>query len=270
MSTFQTPKPITAVVEVVAGTVRLTATDRDDTVVDVAPRDPNKPSDVRTAEQTRVDFNNGTLKVTAGRRFIQLGRGGAVDVHIALPSGSRLDASSASADVHVDGSLADCKLATASGHVVMDTVTGSVKADSASGDIEVTNLLGSASISTASGDTRIGELHGNLLFQAASGSLVVGELRGDAKSRTASGSVTIDHAITGAVSTQSSSGDIRVDIAEGTAAQLNLKTRSGTVSNGLNSADGPADGDETLLVHVRTGSGDIAVRRSTVDSASRA
>jgi DUF4097 and DUF4098 domain-containing protein YvlB len=138
-----------------------------------------------------------------------------------------------------------------------------VKADSASGDIDVTNLLGSATISTASGDAKIGEVLGDLLFQAASGSLVVGELRGEAKSRTASGSVTVDRAVSGAVSTQSSSGDIRVDIVEGTAAQLNLKTRSGTVSNGLESADGPADGDETLLVHVRTGSGDIAVRRST-------
>jgi DUF4097 and DUF4098 domain-containing protein YvlB len=263
MSTFQTPKPITAVVEVVAGTVRLTATDRDDTVVDVSPRDPNRPSDVRIAEQTRVDFNHGTLKVTAGRRFMQLGRGGAVDIQIALPSGSRLDASSASADVYVDGTLADCKLATASGHMVMDTVTGNVKADSASGDIDVTNVLGSASISTASGDTRIGELHGDLSFQAASGSLVVGELRGDAKSRTASGSVTITAAVNGAVSTQSSSGEVRVGIAEGTAAQLDLQTRSGRVSNGLESADGPADGDETLSVHARTGSGDIAVRRAT-------
>jgi DUF4097 and DUF4098 domain-containing protein YvlB len=254
MSTFDTPKPITAVVEVVAGTVRLTATDRDDTIVEVSPRDPNRASDVRVAEQARVDFNNGTLKVSAGRRFMQLGRGGAVDIHIALPSGSRLDASSASADVHVDGALADCKLAPASGHL---------KADSASGDIDVTNVLGSASISTASGDARIGELHGDLSFQAASGSLVVGELRGDAKSRTASGSVTIATAVKGAVSTQSSSGEVRVGIAEGTAAQLNLQTRSGTVSNGLESTDGPADGDETLLVHARTGSGDIAVRRST-------
>lgn len=270
MSTFQTPQPITAVIQIVAGTVRITATDRDDTIVDVAPRDSNKPSDVKIAEQTRVDFNNGTLRVTAGRRFIQLGRGGAVDVTIALPSGSRLDASSASADVHVDGALADCKLATASGHVAMDTVTGSVKADSASGDVGVANLLGSATISTASGDTRIGELHGDLLFQAASGSVVVGELRGDAKSRTASGSVTITTAIKGSVSAQSSSGDVRIGVAEGTAARLDLKTRSGTVSNALNSADGPADDDETLLVHVRTGSGDIAVRRSTVDSASRA
>jgi DUF4097 and DUF4098 domain-containing protein YvlB len=263
MSTFRTPEPITAVVEVVAGTVRITATDRDDTVVEVLPRDPDKASDVRIAEQTRVHFDNGTLKVSAGRRFIHLGRGGAVTIDIGLPSGSRLDASSGSADVHVDGTLADCKLATASGHMAMDTVTGSVKADSASGDIDVTNVLGSVKISTASGDATIGELHGDLLFQAASGSLVVGELRGNAKSRTASGSVSIATAVKGNVSTQSASGEVRVGIAEGTAARLNLQTRSGTVSNGLESADGPADGDETLLVHARTGSGDIAVRRAS-------
>jgi DUF4097 and DUF4098 domain-containing protein YvlB len=263
MPTFNTPEPITAVVEVVAGTVCLAATDRDDTVVEVRPRDPNKASDVRIAEQARVDFNNGTLKVTVGRRFIQLGRGGAVIVDIGLPSGSRLEASSASADVRADGTLAGCKLASASGDMVMDAVTGSVKADSASGDIGVANLRGSASISTASGDARIGELDGDLLFQAASGSLAVGALRGNAKSRTASGSVSIAAAVNGAVSALSGSGEVEVGIAEGTAARLDLQTRSGTVSNGLDAAEGPSDGDETLVVHARTGSGDIAVRRAT-------
>jgi DUF4097 and DUF4098 domain-containing protein YvlB len=263
MPTFQTPEPITAVVEVVAGTVRLTATDRVDTVVEVRPRDPNKASDVRIAQQARIDFDNGTLKVTVGRRFIQLGRGGAVTIDIGLPSGSRLEASSASADVRADGTLADCTLASASGDMVMDAVTGSVKADIASGDIGVANLRGSASISTASGDARIGELDGDLLFQAASGSLAVGALRGNAKSRTASGSVSIAAAVNGAVSALSGIGEVEVGIAEGTAARLDLQTRSGTVSNGLDAAEGPADGDETLVVHARTGSGDIAVRRST-------
>ena len=74
MPTFQTPEPITAVVEVVAGSVRLVATDRDDTVVEIRPRDPSRASDVRIAEQARTDFRNGTLVVSAGRRFISLGR----------------------------------------------------------------------------------------------------------------------------------------------------------------------------------------------------
>ena len=66
MTTFHTAEPITAVVEVVAGAVHLAATDRDDTVVDIKPRDPERVSDVRAAEQARVDFHNGTLVATGG------------------------------------------------------------------------------------------------------------------------------------------------------------------------------------------------------------
>jgi hypothetical protein len=38
-----------------------------------------------------------------------------------------------------------------------------------------------------------------------------------------------------------------------------LITGSGAVSNLLESADGPADDDDTLLIHVRTGSRDIDI-----------
>jgi acyl-coenzyme A thioesterase PaaI-like protein len=64
-------------------------------------------------------------------------------------------------------------------------------------------------------------------------------------------------------------GGAYCSIAE-TVASWGVLLSLGTVSNGLESADGPADGDETVLIHVRTGSGDVAVRRSTADSASRA
>ena len=51
MPTFPTPDPITASVELVSGSVHVVATDRDDTVVQVRPRDPNRASDVRIAEE---------------------------------------------------------------------------------------------------------------------------------------------------------------------------------------------------------------------------
>jgi hypothetical protein len=38
MPTFPTPEPITAVIEVVSGSVNVVASDRDDTVVSVRPR----------------------------------------------------------------------------------------------------------------------------------------------------------------------------------------------------------------------------------------
>ncbi|MGH3675221.1 MAG: DUF4097 family beta strand repeat-containing protein [Mycobacterium sp.] len=263
MPTFPTPDPITAVIEVVAGSVHLVATDRDDTVVDVRPRDPNRSSDIRAAEQTRVDFRNGTLTVSAGRRFVSLGRGGAVTIDVELPSRSRLQASAASADVRADGEFAEFRFASASGDVIADSVTGNVKADTASGDMTAQSVTGSAVVATASGGATIGDLDGDVKFRTASGSLKVGRLHGTVNAQTASGDVTVATAINGTVSVQSSSGEVEVGIAEGTAARLDLRTGTGRVRNNLNSADGPAEGDETLDVLVRTASGDIGVQRAT-------
>lgn len=267
MPTFRTPEPITAVVEIVAGAVHLASTDRDDTVVDVTPRDPERASDVRAAEQARVDFHNGNLVVTAGRKVLSLGRGGAVRIDIALPAGSRLNLSTASADIDADGIYSDCRCASASGAVRVATVTGNIKADSASGDISIGDVAGDARIATASGDARIDRIDGDVKFQAASGSLAIGTLHGHVAHQAASGSVTVAAAVSGALSTQTGSGEVEVGIPEGTAARLELKTRSGTVDNSLHTSDGPADGDETFVVRARTGSGDISIRRAVASAA---
>jgi Putative adhesin len=262
MATFHTPEPITAVVEVVAGAVYLAAADRDDTVVDVRPRDPERASDVRAAEQARVDFHDGTLTVTAGRKVLSLGRGGAVRVDIALPARSRLDLSSASADVDADGVYSDFRFASASGALRVATVAGNLKADTASGDVSIGDLAGNARLATASGDVTIDRIDGDVKFQAASGGLSIGTLRGHVKHQSASGSVAVAVGVTGALSAQTGSGEVEVGIPEGTAARLELKTHSGTIDNGLQASGGPVDGDETLMVHARTGSGDISIRRA--------
>ncbi|ART70976.1 hypothetical protein BTO20_22720 [Mycobacterium dioxanotrophicus] len=269
MPTFHTPEPISADVEVVAGVVRVSASDRADTVVEVAPRDPNRPSDVRIAEQARIDYRDGALTVSAGRRMLSLGRGGAVRIDIALPTGSRLKVATASADTEAVGSYSDCRFATASADVRIDTVTGNLKADSASGDVAVDSLVGDARIATASGDARIDHVEGDVTFQAASGNLSVGTLRGSLKVQAASGSVSVAVAAAGALSAHTSSGEVEVGIPEGTAAQLELMTGSGSVDNRLAASDGPAVGDETLMVHARTGSGDITIRRATPAPAGR-
>jgi DUF4097 and DUF4098 domain-containing protein YvlB len=262
MPSFDTPQPISAVIEIAVGSVRLVATDRSDTVVDVRPRDESRPHDVRAAEQVRVTFDNGTLTVTSKRGF-SFPRRGAVIVDVALPTGSRLNASAASAEISADGDYADCKLASASGDLAVGTVTGSMKADTASGAITVHSLNGSASVSTASGDVALGELNGDIKFRAASGSLSVTHLQGNINAQTASGDVTVATAVCGNVSVQTASGEVAVGIAEGTAAQLDLTTHSGSVRNSLERSDGPVDGDETLVVNAQTGSGDIIVARAT-------
>ena len=260
MSTFHTPQPITATVEIAAGAVRLVATDREDTVVDVRPRDESRSQDIKAAEQVRVDFANGTLSVQSQRGFA-FPRRGAVLVDIALPSGSRLSASLVSASMTADGAYADCRLASASGDFRIDSVHGTVKADTASGDVAV-RVAKDAAVSTASGDASFGQLCGAVRFRTASGSLTVDQLEGHVNAQTASGDVTVVTAVKGGVSGQTASGDVTVGIPEGTAAQLDLRTGSGSVHNTMQPSDGPAAHDEKLVVHARTGSGDVIVRRA--------
>lgn len=262
MRTFPTPGPIAATVELGAGSVRITAADRADTEVRVTPRDPLRAADVRAAEQTHIDFSNGALTVTVGKKLLSLSRG-AVNVDIALPSLSRLAVAAASADVHVEGTVADCRFDAASGSVALDAVEGNIKAATASGDVAARRLLGDANVSTASGDVSIGDLDGGLKFQAASGSATVGTLRGTVHCRTASGSLTVTDAESGSVSATTASGDVEVGVTHGTAANLDLDSRSGNVRSELTPAAGPESDDRRLAVHARTASGDIIIRRAT-------
>ncbi|WP_197375564.1 DUF4097 family beta strand repeat-containing protein [Mycolicibacterium baixiangningiae] len=262
MPEFHTPGPITAVIEIATGSVHLAAGDRSDTVVEIRPRDPSRSSDIRAAEHARVDFRHGKLTVSAGPKFVALGRGGAVSIDVALPAHSRVQVSSASADISSDGVLGDCRFSSAGGDAHFDVVEGNLKADTASGDVAVRNVAGNVAISTASGDATIGRLEGDLTFQAASGALAVERLRGAARAHTASGGVSVAVAVSGDVTVMTSSGDVGLGIPEGTAAKLDVHTRSGTLSNTLDPSSGPADGDEKLVVHARTGSGHISVRRA--------
>ncbi len=262
MPTFQTPEPIAVRIEASGGSIRLIATDRADTVVEVRPRDESRNSDVWAADHTRVDFRDGKLLVTGTKRGLSLFRGGAVDVEIALPARSRLQVSLASAALRADGEFADVKVAGASGDVEIDVVTGRLKASNASGSLTVHAVEGSASVTTASGNVTIWDLDGDLKINAASGSLSVGRLRGRAKARTASGSVAITAAIRGDVSAYTSSGEVAVGVAEGTAARLDIITGSGVVTNTLQPSDGPEQGDETLVLQVRSGSGDVNIHRA--------
>jgi hypothetical protein len=261
--TFETPEPISVHIEAGAGSIRLVATERAETVVAVRPRDESRSSDVWAAEHTRVDFHDGTLAVSGAKRGFPLFRGGVIDVDIELPARSRLHASLGSADMRAEGEFTDFGFAGASGDVEVDTVTGTIEATNASGSFTVHTAEGGAAVATSSGTVTIGDLDGDLQFKSASGSLTVDCLRGQVKSRTASGTVTVAAAVRGAVSAHTSSGQVAVGVVAGTAARLDIITASGAVANTLQPADGPESGDETLVLHVRSGSGDVDIHRAS-------
>src|SRR5262245_55183650 len=95
MKTFETPEPISVTVELGVGDLRVVASARTDTAVDVRPSDPSNRSDVMAAEQTLIEYANGRLLVRAPkgwRKWSPLGPRGreSIDVLIEVPSGSSL------------------------------------------------------------------------------------------------------------------------------------------------------------------------------------
>ena len=68
MQKFDTPAPISAVLDIPAGRIQFIAADRADTTVEVLPADASKSRDVKAAEQTTVDYADGVLRIDGRRR----------------------------------------------------------------------------------------------------------------------------------------------------------------------------------------------------------
>jgi len=63
MQTFTSPAPVSAVLDIPAGSVRFIASDRADAPVEVLPADASHGRDVKAAEQTEVRYADGTLRI---------------------------------------------------------------------------------------------------------------------------------------------------------------------------------------------------------------
>ncbi|MDT3728388.1 DUF4097 family beta strand repeat-containing protein [Streptomyces sp. DSM 41972] len=222
MQKFDTPTPISAVLDVQAGRVQVIAADRTDTLVEVRPTDPSKSRDVRLAEQTTVEYADGTLRITAtaATKSRILGPSGSVEVTVRLPAGSRVEAKAAGAEFRGVGRL---------GEVAVDGSRGRVKLDEAAG----------ARLAVLAGD------------------VTVGRLTGPAEISTQQGDIRIDEAVRGTVTLRTQQGQISVGAARGTSATLDAGTSYGRIHNALRNTDGVAAG---LTIHATTAHGDITAR----------
>jgi DUF4097 and DUF4098 domain-containing protein YvlB len=280
MPTFATPEPIVATIGLAAGDVRITASDRDDTVVVVSPSDPSDESDVKAAEQTRVECAQGRLLVRAPKQWSPrpFGKGGSVDVAIELPAGSQVQGDAAMADFGCDGRLGACRLTTATGSIRLDhtgplhltTSLGTVTVNRAvgrtevtgSGEVRIREVDGPAVIKNLNGTTWLGEVTGDVQCNAANGDITVDRAHATVGAKTAHGDVRIGEVARGAVRILTAAGQLEVGIREGTAARLDVRSRFGSIHNSLTASDGPEPSDTTVDVHARTSYGDIVIRRA--------
>ncbi|QHC31487.1 MULTISPECIES: DUF4097 family beta strand repeat-containing protein [unclassified Streptomyces] len=277
MPAFDTPAPISVTAHVGAGSLRLVASDRPDTVVEVLPGG-KRGKDVRAAEQTEVTYANGELSIrTKERTFI--GPTGTVEVTVELPTGSRVDVSGSWVQVFGEGGLGEARVKTSVGDVRLDTA-GPLKLTVSHGSISVDRVAGGAEITTSSGSLRVGTVHGPAVLKNSHGSTVVGvvtgELRvsgangdidiecaeGDVVATTAHGTLRAAEVVRGSVQLETSHGAIEVGVREGTAAWLDVSSERGHVRNALTVSGAPGASEETVKVRARTRYGNIDVRRA--------
>ena len=156
MQKFNTPSPITAVIDIPAGRVQLIAADRADTTVEVRPADPASGRDVKAAERITAAYADGVLRVEAAAANRVLGSSGSVEVTVQLPVGSRAEGKAASAEFRTVGRLGD---------VTLDAAQATVKVDEAararltlqSGDVTIGRLAGDGEIRTGKGRIQVAE-----------------------------------------------------------------------------------------------------------------
>ncbi|MCH6161125.1 DUF4097 family beta strand repeat-containing protein [Streptomyces marispadix] len=278
MPSFDTPEPISVTAHVGAGSVRFTASDRPDTVVEVRPGNPKRDKDVRAAEQTEVTYVSGVLTVrTKERRLI--GPTGSVDVAVELPTGSRVDMTGSWTQVLGEGRLGEVQLKTSGGDVRLDA-TGPLRLTASHCSITVDRVEGNAEISSGSGSLRVGTVEGSAVLKNSHGTTAVGAVVGDLRvsgahgdidiaraessvaATTAHGSLRVADVARGTVQLETSYGAIEVGIREDTAAWLDVSSTHGQVRNRLAASEAPEKTEDTLKVRARTNWGTIDVLRA--------
>jgi hypothetical protein len=278
MPSFDTSEPIAVTAHVGAGSLRFAAGDRSETVVEVLPRDPERDKDVRAAEQTEIAYAGGELTIRTKERRM-LGPSGLVDVTVALPADSRVDATGSWTQVIGEGRLGEVRVKTSGGDVRLDT-TGPLTLTVSHGSITVERVEGAAEVTASFGSLRVGTLSGSAVLKNSHGTTVVGAVIGDLRvsgangdidiaraegsvtATTAHGALRIADVARGTVQMETSYGAIEVGIREGTAAWIDASSGSGQVRNTLSVSDAPATTEETVEVRARTRHGNIDVLRA--------
>ncbi|MFE5397288.1 DUF4097 domain-containing protein [Streptomyces sp. NPDC056568] len=280
MPSFDTSGPIAVNAHVGAGSIRFTAGDRLDTVVEVRPGDPGRDKDVRAAEQTQISFANDVLTISTKDRRI-IGPTGVVDVTVELPAGSHVDTTGSWTQVLGEGPLGEVRVKTSGGDVRLDT-TGPLRLAASHGSVTVDRVEGTAEITTSSGSVRVGLVEGSAVLKNSHGSTTVGAALGDLRvshangdiditraegsltATTAHGTLRVGEVVRGEVRLETSYGAIEIGIREGTAAWLDAHSDAGRVRNTLTASDDPGQTEDTVKIRARTRYGNVDVHRAKV------
>jgi hypothetical protein len=282
MPTFSTPEPISVTVDMVVGDVRIIATDRTDTVVEVRPTNESKKEDVRAADQTQVDFAAGnlTVKMSRGwRNYSPFGGNESIDVVIEVPTGSQVHASASVCRFTCTGELGQCdlktsvgdlqlekagplQLRTSGGNITVDTAVSRTNVATGTGIVRIREIDGPGVIKNSNGDSWVRTTTGDLQISSANGNITVEAPNAPVTARTANGNIRVGDVARGALRLETSLGEVEVGIREGSAAWLDVSAKHGSVQNLMEQVERPDDASEKVEVYARNAFGNIIIRHA--------
>ncbi|MEC3977508.1 DUF4097 family beta strand repeat-containing protein [Amycolatopsis sp. H20-H5] len=182
-----------------------------------------------------------------------------LSVLVEAPAGSHLDVRAGAADVKVTGTAGRTNLATGSGEITLERADGATVVRTGSGAIKLGPVLSGLQLRTGSGDVEAASLAGSATVATGTGDIWLGEVAGDVLVRSGSGDLAVAEAASGSLELITGSGEVRIGIRAGVAAEVDLTSSSGTVSSELDFGDTPPEGDVPLRVRGRTGSGNAVL-----------
>jgi hypothetical protein len=267
MPTFDTPEPISVIVELGVGHLQIVAGDRADTVVEVQPSDPTRPSDVAAAKKTTVEYANGVLQIKAPkgwRRYSFRGGAESIEARVQVPTGSHLRGNAGVADLRCSGALGACRYKTGAGDIAIEQVLGSLELNTGTGAVAVERIGGPATVKNGNGDAWVGDVMGDLEVKAANGTIAVDHASAAVTAKTANGDIHLDEVAGGAIVAETACGNVDIAVRSGAAAWLDLHTGFGHVDNVLNVGERPGPSEQTVEIRARSAFGDITVRRADI------
>ncbi|MFI9009641.1 DUF4097 family beta strand repeat-containing protein [Actinosynnema sp. NPDC053489] len=220
---------------------------------------PSGPADaVRDAD---VELSGGRLKVHSSKALPL--RAVPLNVTVRAPAGSHVVVKGGSADVVVTGAAGRLEVQTGTGDVTADRADAASQVNSGSGKVRLGPMLGGLRAKTGSGDVEVSSVGGNTVITTGTGDVWLGAVQNDVQVRTGGGDVTIADAASGRLQLGTGSGDVRVGVRPGVAAQVDLVSTSGSARSDLDVSDTPPQDEPALTITGRTAGGDVLVTTAT-------
>lgn len=281
MPIFETPSPIDLAIKLPVGRIEVFASDRTDTVVTVAPTNPDKAVDKRGADETKLDLDGQRLTITGPKpRLNFIGPTESVDLTIELPTASRVTAELSVGGVRTTGRLgatrikaltgaveiadtADLSVRAGHGSVIVGTIDGDAEIIADHGQIRLAKVTGDVTLKASHGGIQIGESGGDVEAKLSYGDLEIETAKAGVTAKTAYGSIRLNQVASGSIQVETGYGPVTIGVKPGTPAWLDLSSKDGRVRSELEGNAPPKDDEQSVAVRARTQYGDITITKAS-------